>query len=126
MTFYCIESFEYAKDEVFSHRVQVIQHKDKANTEFYVNLRTFENGRPNENGICLYKSEFEKILPFLEKKENTTQKNGRTIKFLKLDPVFFELVLFKPNHEYQIMILTDKEITEICALKEKILNGCKV
>ena len=126
MSFICINSYDYSKNEVYDHRIQVIQLKDASHTEMFVNLRTFEHGKPTENGICLLKSEFEKVLPFLERKENTTIKNGRTLKFLKVDPTFYELLLFKPNHEFQVMVLTEAEITEICALKEKVLDGCKV
>src|ERR1700712_1138853 len=100
MSFNCIESFDYATDEKFTHRIQVIQHKDPLKTEVYVNLRTFDNGKPSENGICLAKSEFEKILPFMERRENTTIKNGRTLKFQKIDdgkkpPEFYQLLLIK-------------------------------
>src|ERR1700712_1001263 len=107
MNFICIESFDYAKDENFTHRVQVIQRKGPSHTEFYVNLRIFENGFPTDNGICLHKAEFEKLLPFLEKKENTVIRNGRIVKFLKLDKFdtqFYELLLFKTNSEFQVMI----------------------
>ena len=126
MSFFCIASFDYSKDEVFSHKIQVIHLKDASQTEVYVNLRTFEKGRPTDNGICLLKAEFEKVLPFLEKKESTTIRNGRTLKFLKVETNFYELLLIKPNHDFQVMILTDKEITDIVALKEKVLDGCKV
>ena len=125
MSFNCIETFDYSSDSQFTHRIQIIQQKDPSKAELYVNLRTFENGKPTENGICLIKTEFEKILPFLERRESTTIKNGRTLKFLKLDPNFFQLVLIKPNHDFQVMILTDTEITAIVALKDKLFKSCE-
>ena len=125
MSFTCFESFDYSKDTQFTHRIQIIQHKDTTNGSFvYVNLRTFEGSRPTDNGICLLMSEFEKLVPFMERKENMTLRDVRIVKFLKLDPLFYEIILIKPTHEFQVMIITEKELQEIVKMKSLVMKAC--
>ncbi len=126
MNFFCIGDVEYKKDETMSHRAQVIQRKDAKGVETYVNLRTFHNNRPTDNGICLLKEEFEKLVPFFQKLENTTIKNGRIVKLFKIDSPFYELLLIKPNQGYHVMILHEDELKALAELKEKIPEFCKV
>jgi hypothetical protein len=126
MNFFCIGDVEYKKDEHISHRAQVIQRKDTKGVETYVNLRTFSNNKPTENGICLMKEEFEKLVPFFQKLENTTIKNGRLVKFFKVDPTFYELLLIKPNQDYHVMILHEDELKALSEMKDKIFDFCKV
>ncbi len=126
MNFFCIGDLEYKKDENISHRAQVIQRKDAKGVETYVNLRTFSDNKPTDNGVCLLKEEFEKLIPFFQKLENTTIKNGRLVKFFKADPPLYEILLIKPNQEYHVMILHEDELKALAALKEEISKFCKV
>jgi hypothetical protein len=124
MSFVCYQSTAFSTNEPLVHKVQIIQHKDSKLTENFVNLRTFEDGRATDNGVCLYKSEFVKLLSFLEKKENTTLKDVRTVKFFKIDGPMFEILLIKPNYEFQVMILSEEEINSLVNMKESILKDC--
>ena len=126
MSFVIIESVDFSKDYSITQRVEVIQwKKDEKCSEVYINLRSFLNGKPVDNGICLTKDEFNKLLPYIDRRENVMFGEERVIQFYRSPgSSMYEFDLTKPKLKSQGMILTEVELVRLLANKERILVHC--